>query len=70
MTDVKYDFDLAYGPGSAAEAGRVMLRIARERVILAEIHMTPDTYLDFAHSIENVGRSVASDKSWQDEPGT
>lgn len=58
---VSYEFDLAYGPESAAQPDKVMLRIASQGRIMAEIHMLPEDYLTFAHSVENVARGVNSD---------
>ena len=57
---VNYEYDFAYGPGTAADPDMVMLRIACEGRIMAEIHMLPDDFLSFAHSVENVARGVFS----------
>ena len=60
MSLVSYEFDLAYGEGTAAKPDMVMFRIACEGKILAEIHLVPEEFLTMAHSIENVARAIAA----------
>lgn len=52
-------YDLAYGKDSAAQAGMVMFRIAREGKILAELNMPPEEFMQLAHAVEVVARAVS-----------
>jgi len=58
---VEYAYDLAYGKDSAAQAGMVMLRLAKEGTILAELNMPPEEFLQLAHAVEIVARAVDED---------
>jgi len=58
---VEYAYDLAYGKDSAAQPGMVMLRIAKEGTILAELNMPPEEFLQLAHAVEAVARAVGED---------
>ena len=60
-TLVPYAYDLAYGKDSAAQPGMVMLRLAKEGRILAELNMPPEEFLQLAHAVEIVARAVDSD---------
>ena len=60
-TPVPYAYDLAYGKDSAAQPGMVMLRIAKESKILAELNMPPEEFLQLAHAVEAVARAVGED---------
>lgn len=60
MTLVSYEYDVAFGEGTAAQPGMVMLRIAQGGKIMAEIHMPPEEFAQLAHSIENVQRGIES----------
>lgn len=54
----EFQYNIAFGEGTAARTGMVMLRITRAGRILVEEHMPPEEFLNLALSFENVARGV------------
>ena len=56
--DIAHEWNFAFGEDTAAQGTHVMVRIAREGVILVEERMPPEEFLNLAHAFENVARGV------------
>jgi len=58
---IPFQWEIAYGDGSASRPGMVMIRWSRAGKIMAEEYMPPEEFLSLAHGFENVARSISAE---------
>jgi hypothetical protein len=55
---IPFTYNIAFGDGTAARPGMVMLRLERDGRIMHEEHMPIDQFLNLAKAFEDVARGL------------